>query len=70
MLAIMKHSVPQLLRLDFEGLMHFMRDVPSKIDGPVMMERALKIELKQSHIEYYKVKYKKMREAEEKAEEA
>ena len=50
-IAIMKHSAPKLLRMDFEQAMMFFRELPGKVDGVIMMQRALAIPLKGREIQ-------------------
>lgn len=51
MLGILQHIQPTLLKMSFEQILGFFRDLPDKVDGNVIMETSLKIPLKTKHIE-------------------
>ena len=55
MLAILSQFQTQLLRMSFEEILSFFRELPDRVEGTVIIESALKISLRKKHI----VKYEK-----------
>ena len=54
MLALLQHAQKDLLELDMEGILTFMRDdLPANIDGPSIIRASLNIPLRQKHIQKY-----------------
>lgn len=49
-LAIMLHVQPTLLQMSFEDILAFMRDLPEKLDGDLILDVAVKIPLRWKHI--------------------
>ena len=50
MLALLQQHQSQLMRMSFEDILAFLRDLPEKVNGHAVMETALKINLKTKQI--------------------
>lgn len=59
-LTFVRHAAPRLFKMDFEKLMDFFKNLPSKVDGRLVMERAFDIKLKQRHVNHCYTKYDKL----------
>ena len=53
MLALLQHSQSALMTLSFEDILAFVRELPDLINGSQIMDIALKIPLRQRHLEKY-----------------
>lgn len=53
MLALLDRSVVDLMKLSFEDILAYFRELPEKVDGDVVLEAALKIPLRKKHIAKY-----------------
>jgi hypothetical protein len=53
MLALLQHVQPILLKMSFEEILGFFRELPDRVDGDTVMETAMKIPLKRKHIAKY-----------------
>jgi hypothetical protein len=53
MLSLLKHAEGTLLEMPFEGILMFLRDFPTMINGQNIMQTSLKIGLKTKHIQKY-----------------
>mmetsp|Transcript_23706 Transcript_23706/g.66215 ORF Transcript_23706/g.66215 Transcript_23706/m.66215 type:complete len:158 (+) Transcript_23706:290-763(+) len=53
MLALLQQYQSQLLKMSFEEILSFFRELPDRVDGATLMETALKIQLRKQHIEKY-----------------
>lgn len=58
MLALLQMAQPILLKMSFEEILGFFRDMPDTIDGNLVMETAMKIPLKRKHIAKYESNWK------------
>jgi hypothetical protein len=50
MLAMLQQWQNNLLKMSFEDILNFFRELPDRIDGPRVLETALKIPLRRKHI--------------------
>jgi hypothetical protein len=50
MLALLQQFQPALLKMSFEEILGFFRDLPDRVEGAAVIETALKIPLKTKHI--------------------
>jgi hypothetical protein len=57
MLALLQHSQPALLKLNFEEILAFFRDLPKQTNGDEIIEIALKIPLRRRHLARYQKEY-------------
>ena len=53
MLSILQHYQSELLRMSFEEILAFMRDLPGRVNGPVVFDASIKIPLRRKHIAKY-----------------
>ena len=53
MLSLLQQHQAALIRMSFEEILAFMRDLPSKVDGPAIFEASLRIPLRRKHITKY-----------------
>lgn len=53
MLALLEYATPDLLRLDFEGILFYLKTLPRNVDAEVIMNIAFSIPLKRKHIEFF-----------------
>merc|ERR1711862_1024000 len=53
MLSLLKHASKDVLGLEFEEILNYFRDLPSKVNGQVITAGSLKIALKTEHIQQY-----------------
>ena len=57
-LAILQHVQPSLLQLSFEEILAYMREIPDRINGDAIVDSAIKIPLRRSHIHKYEREWK------------
>lgn len=53
MISILQHFQADLLRSTFEDILAFMRDLPEKVQGDVIVDAAFKIPLRRKHVAKY-----------------
>lgn len=53
MLALLKHFSDELLQMDFEHILLFLRKLPRKVDGQQIMEVALSFPIRTKHIDHF-----------------
>lgn len=53
MLALLSQWQSQLLKMSFEEILAFFRELPDRVEGYAVLEDALKIPLRQKHILKY-----------------
>ena len=58
MLALMQHSMPELLTMNFEETLAYFRDLPNQVDANKIMDIAFKIPLRKKHLVKYEKEYK------------
>lgn len=59
MLAILEQSAPDLMKLRFEDILAYFREIPNKVDGDEILSAALKIPLRKKHIVKYESEWLK-----------
>ena len=64
MLGLLQHIQPTLLKMSFEEILGYFRDLPDKVDGDVIMETSMKIQLKTKHIAKFEAEFKAQQERE------
>ena len=57
MLAILDNASPDLMKLHFEEILGYFRDLPAKVDGDVIFAKVFAIPLKRRHIEKYEAEW-------------
>jgi len=57
MLALLQQYQTQLLKMSFEEILAFFRELPTRVNGPNMIQVALKIPLRKKHIEKYEMEW-------------
>lgn len=62
MLALLTQVQPTLLKLQFEEILGFFRDMPDQVDGKTVMDTAMKIQLKRKHIAKYEAEWQAQQE--------
>jgi len=62
MLALLQQSQPALLKMSFEEILGYFRELPDKVEGTTVMETAMKIPLKRKHIVKYENEWKAKQE--------
>merc|ERR1712176_781032 len=62
MLALLDAAAPDLLKLRFEGILGYLKQLPNVVEGDALMQASLKIPLRKRHI----MKYAKQWEKEQK----
>ena len=58
MLSLLEHSSKDILGLQFEEILHYLRALPSKVNGQAIMAGSLKIALKRKHIQKYAIEWR------------
>lgn len=58
MLAILDDASPDLLKLHFEDILGYFRDLPSKVNGDAVFAKVFAIPLKHRHVEKYEAEWK------------
>jgi len=58
MLALLKQWESQLLRMSFEEILAFFRELPDRVEGYAVIEIALKIPLRKKHVVKYEKEWK------------
>eukprot|EP00934_Nitzschia_sp_Nitz4_P001508 Nitzschia sp. Nitz4//scaffold11_size288233//74300//75905//NITZ4_000749-RA/size288233-snap-gene-0.14-mRNA-1//1//CDS//3329533999//1508//frame0 len=53
MLALLQQWQSQLLKMPFEEILNFFRELPERVDGQAVMDVAMRIPLKTAHIQKY-----------------
>lgn len=53
MLALLERASPILMKLRFEDILEYFKELPTFVDGDTVLEHAFKIPLKKKHIEKY-----------------
>jgi len=59
MLALLKISAPDLIKLPFEEILAYLYRLPTKIDGHQVMDTAFRTKLKRKHIAKYEQEWTK-----------
>jgi len=59
MLSLMEEASRDILGLQFEGILHYLRDFPSSVNGQAIMARSLKIPLKRKHIQKHATEWRR-----------
>mmetsp|Transcript_7611 Transcript_7611/g.16695 ORF Transcript_7611/g.16695 Transcript_7611/m.16695 type:complete len:646 (+) Transcript_7611:195-2132(+) len=57
MLAILDNASPDLMKLHFEEILGYFRDLPGKVDGDAIFAKVFGIPLKRRHIEKYEAEW-------------
>ena len=57
MLTILDDASPDLLKLHFEEILHYLRDLPSKVDGDAIFRKVFGIPLKYRHVKKYEAEW-------------
>ncbi len=58
MLALLHHAQSDLMAIQFDEILTYLREYPSKVDGNAIMTTALKISLKRRHIQKYATEWR------------
>ena len=58
MLALLDDASPDLLKLHFEDILGYFRDLPSKVNGDAVFAKVFAIPLKHRHVEKYEAEWK------------
>jgi len=58
MLAMLQQWQPALLKMQFEEILNFFRDLPDRIEGGPTVDAAVKIPLRRSHIAKYEKEWR------------
>jgi hypothetical protein len=57
MLSLLTQWQASLLKMTFEDILAFFRELPNRVEGATVIDAAMKIPLKQSHIKKYEKEY-------------
>ena len=58
MLSILQYYQTTLIRMSFEEILAFMRELPDRVNGAVIFDNALKIPLRRKHIAKYEKQWR------------
>jgi TBC1 domain family member 10 len=61
MLSILQYHQPQLLKLSFEEILGYVRDIPEKTRGGAIVDEAINIPLRWNHIHKYENEWEQKR---------
>merc|ERR1712238_581936 len=58
MLSLLQHASKDILGLEFEQILNYFKELPTKVNGQAIMAGSLKISLKRKHIQQYADEWK------------